>query len=178
MPPQTTEAASLRTKPGELLHREPYPKDKVIFREGHDGTDVYVLESGRVGVFKMKDGKSVRLAILEKGAMFGEMSAVTGEKRSATTIAMEPSVIVRIPKSTIQSKLNSCDPFIKALINILINNLSRVSERYVTTNVVAEKLLNDLKAAQTVKQTAAGAAESAAPDDKTGKHGIDGAAAP
>jgi CRP-like cAMP-binding protein len=143
------ESASIRAKPGELLKRVPYEKDKVIFREGHDGTDAFVLESGRIGVFKTTGGKSVRLAVLEKGAMFGEMAAITGERRSATMIALEPSVVVRISKTTIQQKIGACDPFVKALINILINNLSRVNERYATTNTVAEKLLNDLKAAQT-----------------------------
>jgi CRP-like cAMP-binding protein len=76
------------------------------------------------------------------------MAAITGEKRSATMIALEPCVVVRISKVTIQQKIAACDPFVKALINILINNLSRVNERYATTNTVAEKLLNDLKAAQ------------------------------
>ena len=141
-------SANIRTKHGEPLKRAPYEKDKVIFREGHDGTDAFVLESGRVGVFKTTGGKAVRRAVLEKGAMFGEMAAITGEKRSATMIALEPCVVVRISKVTIQQKIAACDPFVKALINILINNLSRVNERYATTNTVAEKLLNDLKAAQ------------------------------
>lgn len=177
-PQQTPEAASVRAKPGELLHREPYPKDKVIFREGHDGTDAYILESGRVGVFKTTDGKLVRLATLEKGAMFGEMAAITGERRSATTIAIEPCVIVRISKATIQQKFAACDPFVRALIAILINNLSRVNERYATTNVVAEKLLNDLKAAQTEKDAVVATAEPtpAPADEKTGRRGVDGAA--
>lgn len=144
---QSEEKTAIRAKPGEILARFPYEKDKVIFREGQDGTDAYVLESGKVGVFKTIDGKPVRLAVLEKGAMFGEMAAITGERRSATTIAMEHCVVVRISKSTIMQKMNSCDPFIKALIAILINNLSRVNERYATTNKVAEKLLTDLKAA-------------------------------
>ncbi len=83
--------------------------------------------------------------------MFGEMAAITGEKRSATMIAIEHSIIVRISKVTITQKLNSCDPFIKALVAILINNISRVNERYATTNSFAEKLLADLKATQTEK---------------------------
>jgi CRP/FNR family cyclic AMP-dependent transcriptional regulator len=156
---QEQEKTAIRAKAGELLARFPFEKDKVIFREGHDGTDAFVLESGKVGVFKNIDGKAVRLAILEKGAMFGEMAAITGERRSATTIALEHSVVVRISKSTIQQKMGSCDPFIKALIAILINNLSRVNERYATTNKMAEKLLTDLKAAnEKEKQVAAEAA--------------------
>ncbi|MHB1206997.1 MAG: cyclic nucleotide-binding domain-containing protein, partial [Rhodospirillaceae bacterium] len=86
---QEQEKTAIRAKPGELLARFPFEKDKVIFREGHDGTDAFVLESGKVGVFKNIDGKAVRLAVLEKGAMFGEMAAITGERRSATTIALE-----------------------------------------------------------------------------------------
>jgi CRP-like cAMP-binding protein len=142
------EKTSFRAKPGELLSRIPIEKDKVIFREGHDGSDAFVVESGRIGVFKTTDGKPVRLAVLEKGAVFGEMAAITGERRTATTIALEASVLVKISRTTIQQKIAACDPFIKALIAILINNLSRVNERYATTNKMAEKLLNDLKAAQ------------------------------
>jgi len=169
--PQETET-SFRAKAGELLKRIPYEKDKVIFREGHDGTDAFVLESGRIGVYKTTDGKAVRLAVLEKGAMFGEMAAITGERRSATTIALEPCVVVRISKTTIQQKIGACDPFVKALINILINNLSRVTERYATTNNVAEKLLNDLKAAQSEKEPEPAPAPAAA--DPSGPRGKDG----
>ena len=170
-------ATNIRAKQGELLKRVPYEKDKVIFREGHDGTDAFVLESGRIGVYKTTEGKPVRLAVLEKGAMFGEMAAITGERRSATTIALEPSVVVRISKHTIQHKIAACDPFVRALIAILINNLSRVNERYATTNTVAEKLLHDLKAAQIDKEPSPAApAEAAAADDPSGPRGKDGGA--
>ncbi len=173
------DATSIRAKRGELLSRVLYEKDKIIFREGHDGTDAFVLESGRVGVFKTVDGKSVRLAIIEKGAMFGEMAAITGEKRSATMIALEPSVIVRIPKSHVQSKINSCDPFIKALLGILITNLSRTSERYATTNTVAEKLLKEFKAQAERSAEATPAVATpppASPDEAARARGSDGGA--
>src|SRR5687768_12283532 len=106
------EGASIRAKRGEILARIPYEKDKVIFREGQDGTDAYVIESGKIGVFKTVNNKPVRLAVLEKGAMFGEMAAITGERRTATTIALEPCIVVRISRTTMQQKLNACDPFI------------------------------------------------------------------
>ena len=172
------DAASIRAKPGELLKRMPFEKDKVIFREGHDGTDAFVVESGRIGVFKTTGGKAVRLAVLEKGAMFGEMAAITGERRSATMIALEPTIVVRISKTTIQQKIAASDPFIRALVHILINNLSRVNERYATTSTVAEKLINDLKAAQAKDAEDEAAAEAAAPAEgqKAGPHGKDGGA--
>ena len=176
--PQDCKSASIRGKHGEILARVPYEKDKLIFREGQDGTDAYVLEAGRIGVFKTVEGKNVRLAVLEPGAMFGEMAAITGERRVATTIALEHCVVVRIPKSTMQNKMATCDPFIRALLNILINNLRRVNERYVTTAQTGEKLLEDLKTANVEK---AEAERVAAPervaepvDETTGPRGADG----
>lgn len=172
------ETTSMRAKPGELLRRVMYEKDKIIFREGHDGTDAYILESGRVGVFKETDGKSIRLTVLEKGAMFGEMAAITGELRSATTIAIEPAVVIRISKATIQQKIAACDPFVRALITILVNNLSRVTDRYASTNTIAEKLLVELKSAQAEKEPepAAPAPAASTPPDKNGPRGKDGGA--
>lgn len=149
--PQEQKSANVRGKRGEILARVTYEKEKIIFREGQDGTDAFVLESGRIGVFKTVDGKNVRLAVLEPGAMFGEMAAITGERRAATTMAVEPCVVVKIPKSTMQNKMAACDPFIRALLNILINNLRRVNERYVTTTTAAEQLLGDLKMATAEK---------------------------
>lgn len=184
--PDEKKSANIRGKRGEILSRVPYEKDKVVFHEGQDGTDAFVLESGKIGVFKTIEGKKVRLAVLEPGAMFGEMAAITGERRAATTIALEHSTVVKIPKSTMQNKMNACDPFIKALLNILINNLRRVNERYVTTTNAAEKLLGDLKAAHVEKSGAAKAKSENAPAtgevaneqqaDKTGPRGADGAA--
>lgn len=140
------DATKVRAKSGELLARILVEKDKIIFREGQDGNDAFVVESGRIGVFKTVEGKPVRLATLEKGAMFGEMAAITGERRTATTIALEPTVVVRISRTTMQQKIAACDPFVRALLAILINNLSRVNERYATTAKAAEKMLADLKA--------------------------------
>ena len=182
---QDNKSANIRGKRGEILARVSFKKEKVIFREGQDGTDAYVLESGRIGVFKTVEGKNVRLAVLEPGAMFGEMAAITGERRAATTMAIEPCVVVRIPKSTMQNKMTACDPFIRALLNILINNLRRVNERYVTTAQTAEKLLGDLKTATTEKAEAQKTVETAteppttnAPETNTmtGPRGSDGGA--
>jgi CRP/FNR family cyclic AMP-dependent transcriptional regulator len=176
-------ATTIRSKRGELLARMSFEKDKIIFREGQGGTDAYVVESGRVGVFKDADGKMVRLAVMEKGAMFGEMAAITGEPRAATMVALEPTVVVRISKTMIHQKIEACDPFVKALLNILISNLSRVNERYVAKNVVLDKLVAELKSGSfggekitdRTQDTVADIPESDAAE-KSGVRGADGGA--
>jgi CRP-like cAMP-binding protein len=60
----SADSATLRAKRGALLARILYEKDKIIFAEGHPGTDAYVVESGRVGVFKTIDGKPAKWRLL------------------------------------------------------------------------------------------------------------------
>jgi CRP-like cAMP-binding protein len=141
------DSAMLRAKPGVMLSRLLLEKDKLIFSEGQDSHDAFVIESGRVGIFKTIEGKPVRLAVLEKGAVFGEMAAiVTNARRSATAVALEHTTIVRISGTAIQHKIAACDPFVKALLNILIANLNRTTENYALKAAVAEQLVRDLHA--------------------------------
>lgn len=153
---QPPEGTIVHSERGEPLTRVVYEKDQIIFPEGENSTDAFVVESGRVGVFKSTEGKSVRLGVLEKGAIFGEMAAVTGATRSATALALESSVVVRISRTIVQNKLAGCDPFITALIHILINNLGRINERYAVHHQVADQLLRDLtmSAEMTVEKVA------------------------
>lgn len=141
----TQNAPELRSERGERLDRITVEPDQVVFLEGEDSKDTYVIESGSIGVFKTVDGKSVKLATLTKGSVFGEMAAVTGAKRSATTMALETSVLVKMSGEIVQNRLANCDPFIRALINILINNLGRINERFAMQHSVADQLLNDLQ---------------------------------
>jgi len=58
-------------------------KGEVLFREGEEGNDVYLVNEGSVEVWK--DGKLV--ATLEEGDIIGEMALLYSVTRSATIIA-------------------------------------------------------------------------------------------
>ena len=63
---------------------------KVIFQEGEEGDQMFIIQAGRVKVARNIGGKEQILAILEKGDFFGEMAIVSRIKRSATVSALEP----------------------------------------------------------------------------------------
>ena len=63
---------------------------KVIFEEGEEGDQMFIIQGGRVKVSRTIDGKQQILAILEKGDFFGEMAIVSRLKRTATVSALEP----------------------------------------------------------------------------------------
>lgn len=61
----------------------------IIFREG-DASDVaYVIESGRVEIFReTSSGEHQSLAMLKVGQMFGEMGPMDGAPRTASARAV------------------------------------------------------------------------------------------
>jgi flavin-dependent dehydrogenase len=65
-----------------------YRNGEVIIRQGESGDCMYVVQSGRAEVIQEKDGKEVRLAILETGDVFGEMALFRRQVRSATVRAL------------------------------------------------------------------------------------------
>ncbi len=72
----------------KILHRG---ADEIIFREGDQAREFYVLLRGEVEVFKvLKRGAEARLATLSPGHWFGEMSVLDVQPRSAGVRALEP----------------------------------------------------------------------------------------
>lgn len=64
----------------------------VIFREGEQARELFVLLSGEMEVQKRsRRGVDVRLALLGPGDWFGEMSVLDVQPRSATVRALAPS---------------------------------------------------------------------------------------
>jgi CRP/FNR family transcriptional regulator, cyclic AMP receptor protein len=68
------------------------PNDLII-RENDPGESAYIIESGRVAVTKESNGRQIHIAVLEKGATFGEMGMVDDLPRSASVTALEATVV-------------------------------------------------------------------------------------
>ena len=69
-----------------LVSRSPvhhYGRGETIIREKADGASMFVLVTGEAAVNVLMGGQQTRVATLQDGDCFGEMSLLTGEKRSA-----------------------------------------------------------------------------------------------
>ncbi|MCY1015074.1 mechanosensitive ion channel family protein [Pyxidicoccus sp. MSG2] len=79
-----------------VVHR--FGKGERIIQEGDDGRTFYVLASGEVSV---RAGKlQAEVTRLGRGGYFGEMSLLTGEKRAATVVAVEDSLLLEVDRPT------------------------------------------------------------------------------
>ncbi len=73
---------------------------QILFLEGDHSQDLYILVSGRLNVLK---GNTKISEITEPGTLFGEMSFLLDEKRTASVKAEEDTEALRIPKEKITS---------------------------------------------------------------------------
>jgi CRP-like cAMP-binding protein len=70
------------------------PAGTVIIREGEVGRGLFLLLSGQVEVTRMDNGNRVTLAILESGAVFGEIALIEHGTTTATVTALRNSTVL------------------------------------------------------------------------------------
>ncbi|HSV28494.1 MAG TPA: cyclic nucleotide-binding domain-containing protein [Candidatus Omnitrophota bacterium] len=114
----------------QILDRRSFENGKPIFSEGERGDAAYVVESGEVGIYKEIDGEVVKLGTIKQGGIFGEMAVIDGTPRMATALAEGHVVLVRVPKGVFDQKIAACDPFIRGLITIFLNNIRASHKLY------------------------------------------------
>jgi small-conductance mechanosensitive channel/CRP-like cAMP-binding protein len=85
----------------ESLQRRVVRADTELVREGEKGDSLFVLIEGLLAVEVEQNGEARRVAMLEPGQFFGEMSLLTGERRSATVRTVTESVVYEIDKQPI-----------------------------------------------------------------------------
>ena len=73
-----------------------YPKGTVLFHEGDEGEDMYIIQSGKVAIKKRVPHGETTLAILEKGDFFGEMALLERMPRSAGAEMVEDGDLIVI----------------------------------------------------------------------------------
>ena len=83
----------------ELLERETYPTGETILREGRETQILWIIVHGRCEVVKMmKDGSEQQLAVLEQGAVFGEMSFFVPAPHSASVRTLTEVEVMRLSR--------------------------------------------------------------------------------
>ena len=107
---------------------ERYEDKDVIIREGNKDIDFFVLVQG--GVYVVKGGKKIA-EIVQPGEYFGEMSAITGEPRSASIISKGRSMVKRFPGNKLSEVIEKYPDVAKHLFSVLAARLDSTDKRFV-----------------------------------------------
>jgi CRP/FNR family cyclic AMP-dependent transcriptional regulator len=105
-------------------------RGEVLFREGDTGDTCYVLRSGSVILTREhQDGRTIALAELRAGAMFGELAMFGGETRTATAEAIEDTGAVALLAPDVQRLIRRRPGIALELLAALAERVRRTNER-------------------------------------------------
>lgn len=92
-----------------MLITKKYDAGAELFREGDPGGNMFIIASGSVEVQKLRSHGSGRVVIarFERAGVIGEMSLVDHMPRSATVVAMTPTVVYEFSKTSFTEMLSS-----------------------------------------------------------------------
>src|SRR6059058_1578586 len=103
-------------KQSDLNH---FGRGERVIEEGAEGDSMFILLRGAAEVSVAKNGSTIPVATLRSGDCFGEMSLLTGEKRSATVKAEGDCYVMEISKDVMGEVIRESPDCLKQLSEML-----------------------------------------------------------
>jgi small-conductance mechanosensitive channel/CRP-like cAMP-binding protein len=90
-----------------------------VIEEGAAGESMFVLLRGTANVSVARNGSPLRVGVLREGDLFGEMSLLTGEPRTATVRAEHDCEVLEISKAVMSELLHASPQCLDQLSELL-----------------------------------------------------------
>lgn len=113
---------------GRMKHRHAYPGEWIV-QQGDSGSSLFIIEEGVVSIRVSFDQRSrpVEVARLGAGKFFGEMALLTGEKRTATVVAVADARLYEVTKEDIAPLIEQ-EPAISRRLSELLSQRKMATE--------------------------------------------------
>lgn len=103
-----------------------------VFREGDAGDRMYVIASGKIGIFRQMGNTRVAVAELGEGAHFGELALIDGARRSADADCLADASVLALDAvafdELIERHPRLALAFLRVMSQRLRNTLGRVED--------------------------------------------------
>lgn len=106
-----------------------YKTGDILFEEGTTGRELYIIQDGRVGVYKNTLEGRIELAVIQKNGIFGEMSLLDNLPRSATVTALEPTSVVVVNHEVFLSVMQNIPMWLQSIVKIVVSRLRDANKR-------------------------------------------------
>jgi CRP-like cAMP-binding protein len=134
LPPDAIEALSKRCQ----WHR--YSSNQLIVGQDDQTKDVFFIVRGKVRVtVYAASGKEVSFRDLRAGQMFGELSAIDGQRRSATVLALQEALLARMPSHVFWTAVERYPQVAAAVLHHLVSLVRALSDRVFEFSTLAVK---------------------------------------
>lgn len=113
-----------------LMQEEDFEQGTLIFKEGEIGDCMFIIQSGEIKIHK---GQST-LAILREKEVFGELSLLDAETRSASATCQTDCTLFRIDQEPFYELIESRPEVARGFIKMLCKRLRAQNEKSVNIN--------------------------------------------
>jgi len=103
-----------------------YQKSEVIFHQGDFGDTMFIIQSGAIEISQSQNSHKNILALLEKGAFFGEMAIITDHPRTADAIAVNQTVLLPVQKNEFLDRIKTEPEMALYILQGLIGRCVRI----------------------------------------------------
>ena len=125
-----------------------YKDGEVIVRQGEPGKTMFVIQSGEVEVYREDDSSQVvRLAVLKKGEVMGEMALFDRAPRSASVRALGDAVVLTIDKRTLMRRIHEDPALVLRIFENMSQRIRKLNQEVVNYITLYNGLTNDHLAA-------------------------------
>ena len=107
-----------------------YTGGEIIFREGEEGEEMYVIQAGKVNITKSTHSGEVTIATLEAGEVFGEMALFDKMPRSATALAEEDARILTVDKRKFFSSISRDPTLAFKILESMSQRLRKINNEF------------------------------------------------
>ena len=111
---------------------------ETIFNEGDSSSEMFVVRTGKIEISKNVSGHAMRLAVLDRGSFFGEMSLLEGLPRSATARALGDVSLLVLRPGSLLLQIRRDPTFAFELLQQLSGRIRDLDEKLVFKLATAE----------------------------------------
>jgi CRP/FNR family cyclic AMP-dependent transcriptional regulator len=110
-------------------YNKTYKNGAHLFHENDHSRELYILQSGRVRVYRKIGGRDIELAILTKGAVLGEMALIDGKPRSASAAACEETSVIMIDAETFAKRISGVPSWFLSMVRTTSEKIRKANAR-------------------------------------------------
>ncbi|MDF1747605.1 MAG: cyclic nucleotide-binding domain-containing protein [Alphaproteobacteria bacterium] len=113
-----------------LVLRQQLAAGGMLYQEGDEATAMYMIQAGSIEILKRSnDGFIDVIETRGPGQVLGELALLTNRPRTESARAESDTTVITVERKRLSKKLSEADPFVKALFQILAQNLLSVMDK-------------------------------------------------
>jgi CRP/FNR family cyclic AMP-dependent transcriptional regulator len=106
-----------------------YARNEVLFHQGDPASELFVVDRGRVAIAQRSgDGRESVAAVLDAGALFGELGLFDDSPRSADARALIDTTVVVLGYEPVRALLRERPELLWVIVRMLVGRLRATDE--------------------------------------------------